>query len=432
MAAILHRKVPFFPSILLRIRPFSALPESEHLPPPDQIDQTPPTDTKHPLDRLQLSIRSESNPERVAELFLSSKNIHRFYSSRPLFSLTVRKLSRARRPDLIRRVLDPFITDPNSPKSEGFLARILSLYSSAGLPDAAKEAFCHPSPFKRSDLSFSALLSAYMHSGRYGELKSTFEEAASKFNITPGLVPHTILLSGLCENGEIGDARKLLGEMSSRENDRPEPNIISYNTVLCGCLKKGEDGLFDEILKEIEDRNLEPNVVTFNCRIARFCNIGESVKAEELLDVMCSRGIQPSVSTFYNLIHGYCKENKVDLAVKMFQKMKVAKRRSGSDGVSPNADIYIVLVKNLIEKEQFDDASWICIEGMARKILLPFKDVKCIVEGLMKESKLEKAKDLVEKMRKVLKGDASDAWEKIIGGVSLEAITSSQMSGQGQ
>ncbi|KAF3327978.1 pentatricopeptide repeat-containing protein [Carex littledalei] len=378
MAAILRRKLPSFPSvpsILLRIRPFSALPESEseHLPTPDQIDQTPTTDTKHPLPRLQLSIRSESDPERVAELFLSSKNIYRFYSCRPLFSLTVRKLSRARRPDLIRRVLDPFLTDPNSPKSEGFLARILSLYSSAGMPDAAKEAFCHPSPFKRSDLSLSALLSAYVHSGRYDELKSTFEEAASKFNITPGLFAHNILLNGLCENGEIEDARKVLGEMSKRENDRPEPNIISYNTVLCGCLKQGEDRLFDEILKEIEDRNLVPNVVTFNCRIARFCNIGESFKAEQLLDVMCSQGIQPSVRTFYNLIHGYCKENKVNLAVKMFQKMKAAKRRSGSDGVSPNADIYNVLVKNLIEKEQFDDASWICIEGLARKILVPLR-----------------------------------------------------------
>lgn len=327
---------------------------------------------------------------------------------------------------MIRRVLDPFLTDPNSPKSEGFLARILSLYSSAGLLDAAKEAFCRASPFKRSELSFSALLSAYVHNGRYDELKSTFEEATSKFNVTPGLVSHNILLSGLCESGEIGDARKLLDEMSRGESDRPEPNIISYNTVLCGYLKKGEYGQFDDILKESEDRKLEPNVVTFNCRIARFCNIGESFKAEELLDVMCSRGIQPSVSTFYNLIRGYCKENNLSSAVIMFKKMKAAKRRSGSDGVSPNADIYNVLIKNLVEKEQFDDALWICIESMARKSLPPFEDVKCIVEGLLKESKAEKAKDLVDKMNKVLKGEARDAWEKIIGGVSFETATSSQ------
>jgi pentatricopeptide repeat protein len=295
MAAVLRRKLSSFPSILLRIRPFSALPESEsepepqHLPTMEQINQIHPprTDRKHPLLRLQLSIRSETDPERVANLFLSSTRIQRFYACRPLFFLTVRKLSRARRPDLIRRVLDSFLTDPNSPKSELFLARILSLYSSAGLPDAAKEAFCHPSPFKRSELSLSALLSAYVHNGRYDELKSTFEEAASKFNVTPDLVSHNILLNGLCENGEIEHARKLLDEMSRRENNRPEPNIISYNTILCWYLKKREDGPFDDILKEIEDKKLEPNVVTFNCRIGRFCNMSESFKAEELLDVMC-------------------------------------------------------------------------------------------------------------------------------------------------
>ncbi|KAJ4803364.1 Pentatricopeptide repeat-containing protein [Rhynchospora pubera] len=427
MAAILRRKLPSLPSLLPRIRPFSALPEpeSEFHQTPDGTDPTPPSDTKHPLLRLQLAIRSESDPERVADLFLSSRHVHQFHSSRPLFSLTVRKLSHARRPDLIRRILDPFLTDPNSPKVEGFLARILTLYSSAGLLDAAKEAFLRPSPFTKSDLSLSALLSGYLHNGRYDELKSTFEEAASKFNISPGTVSHNILLNGMCENGEIEAARKLLDEMSKGENNLPEPSIISYNTVLCGYLKQGKEEQFDQILKEIEDRDLEMNVVTFNCRISRFCKKGESFKAEELFDVMCSRGIQPSVSTFYHLIQGYCKENNLNSAIGMFKKMKAAKRRSGSDGVSPNADIYNMLIKNLIEKAQFDDALWICVESMGRKSLLPFEDVKCIVEGLVKESKVEKAKYLVEKMRKVLKGEARDAWEKIIGDV-FEATASSQ------
>jgi pentatricopeptide repeat protein len=327
---------------------------------------------------------------------------------------------------LIRRVLDSFLTDPNSPKSEPFLARILSLYSSAGLPDAAKEAFCHPSPFKRSELSLSALLSAYVHNGRYDELKSTFEEAASKFNVTPDLVSHNILLNGLCEKGEIEHARKLLDEMSRRENNRPEPNIISYNTILCWYLKKREDGPFDDILKEIEDKKLEPNVVTFNCRIGRFCNMSESFKAEELLDVMCARGIQPSVSTFSHLIRGYCKENNLSSALSMFKKMNAAKRRSGSDGVSPSADIYNLLIKNLIKREQFDDALFICIESMERKSLPPFEDIKCIIQGLVKESKADEAKDLVKKMNKVLKGEPRDVWERIIGDLSLETIASSQ------
>lgn len=42
------------------------------------------------------------------------------------------------------------------------------------------------------------------------------------------------------------------------------------------------------------------------------------------------------------------------------------KRMNGSEGVSPNADIYGFLIRGLIEKGEFDEAMGICKECLTR------------------------------------------------------------------
>ncbi|XP_073000795.1 small ribosomal subunit protein mL103 (rPPR7)-like [Typha latifolia] len=414
-ATLLRKSTPKLPRVLHRF-PFSALPEPLPSSSPSPSPSSPPA--PKPIHHLKTLIRSEPDPDQITSLFLSSTHLPRFHSNRPLFSLAVAKLSRLRRPDLVRSLLDPFLSDPNSPKSEGFLTRLISLYSSASLPDAALEAFLSPSPHPRSDVSLSALLAAFLRSRRFDEVKSIFNRAADEFKIDPGLVSHNVLLNALCENGELGDARKLLGEMSGREELKP--NIVSYNTLLTGYLRTKDDEGFDEILKEIISRGLEPNVVTFNCRITRFCAKGESFKAEELLDVMISKGVHPNLATFNALIDGFCKEGDAAAALRAFKRMKVMKRMNGSEGVEPNADTYITLMRSLVEKGGFGEALWVSKECLAKKVAPPFEVVKGLVDGLMKESKVDEAKAVVAKMRMVVKGDAVDAWNKVEGELALK------------
>lgn len=212
----------------------------------------------------------------------------------------------------------------------------------------------------------------------------------------------------------------MLDEMVEKKKEfGVEPDIVSYNMLLNGYLKKGDDDGFEEILKEIAHRVLEPNVVTFNCRISKFCGKNESFKAEELLDVMVSKGIQPNLGTFNPIIEGFCKEGDVGSALRVFKRMKVLKRMNGKEGVSPNPDTYIVLIRSLVEKGGFDKALMICKECLTKKLALPFEVVKGLTDGLIKDSKVDEAKDVVAKMREIVKGDAVDAWKKFEGALSL-------------
>uniref|UniRef100_A0A0D9XKT8 Pentacotripeptide-repeat region of PRORP domain-containing protein n=1 Tax=Leersia perrieri TaxID=77586 RepID=A0A0D9XKT8_9ORYZ len=408
------------------LRRFSALPDVDHPPP----TSTPTTPRSSPILDLQLAIRGESDPTRIHSLVaaaLSSPSTYpRLHTSRPLFSLAASRLARLRRPDLAASILHSLLAAaPGGNPSPGLLARAISLFPS---PDDALRAFSDSPPSARSDLSLSALLSSLLRAGRVDEVKATLDSAEGSLGVAPGRASHNVLLHALVRNSEIDAARELLDEMASkRVKHRPAPDIVSYNTVLAGYSSKGDGEGFEKLLKEINDRKLEPNVVTYNCRIQWFAKKGETFKGEELLDVMESKDVAPNYLTYNALVQGYCKEGNVGLAMRVFKRMKVMKRREGRSalGVSAHSQTYVVLFRSLVEKEKLDDALWICKSCFAMKVAPTFEAVKGLVEGLVKGGKSVEAKDVVAKMNLLVKGDAKVAWEKVVGELSLEGAASS-------
>ncbi|XP_066338186.1 small ribosomal subunit protein mS86 (rPPR1)-like [Miscanthus floridulus] len=406
------------------LRAFSALPDVD---PSASSTATPtpaaPTSTsaRAPVLDLQLAVRAESDPARIHSLVasaLSSDDFPRLHTSRQLFSLATSRLTRLRRPDLAASLLDLLLA--SAPPSPGLLARALSLYPG---PDDALRAFSSSPPAARSDVSLSALLSAFLRAGRLDDIKSTISLAESSHGIAPGRASHNVLLHAMVKNSELAAARKLLDEMTNKKlKHRPAPDIISYNTVLAGYSVQDDEEGFEKLLKEISLNNLEPNVVTYNCRIQWFSKKGETVKGEELLDVMESKGVAPNYLTYNALVQGYCKEGNVGAAMRVFKRMKVMKRREGrSDlGISAHSQVYVVLFRSLVEKEKLDDALWICKSCFAMKAAPPFEAVKGLVEGLVKAGRSTEAKDVVAKMEFLVKGDAKLAWGKVVGELSFE------------
>ncbi|XP_074565491.1 small ribosomal subunit protein mL103 (rPPR7)-like [Curcuma longa] len=376
------------------------------------------------IPALKRAILSESDPDRIADLFQSAAHLrgfyHRgFYHRRPIFSLTVNKLARANRPDLVDRLLSPILSDGKFPKREGFIILLISLYSSAGMMDHAAAAFNRiPQVLGRSgsDKSLCALLFGYSRNRQFDLVIETFNGAPKQLDVVPGIGSYNVFLQTLCQKNDLETARNAIDEMAEKGIT---PDIISFNALLSGYLKNGEDDRFDEILKQISSAGLEPNIVTYNCRISKFCRDSETFKAEELLDVMVSKGIHPNLKTFSTIISGYSAEGNVNAALKVYKRMKTMKSRNKSEGVPPNADIYVVLVRGLVEKGEFGEALGICQECLNNKYELPFEVVKALIDGLVKNSRIDEAKDVVAKMRTIVKGFDIDAWNKLEGELSL-------------
>ncbi|XP_042455502.1 pentatricopeptide repeat-containing protein At3g13150-like [Zingiber officinale] len=290
---------------------------------------------------VQCAILSESDPDRIADLFQSAAHLPHFYARghRRIFFLTVDKLARANRPDLVDRLLSPLLSDVKCPQSEGFIIRLISLYSSAGMLDHAKATFNripHLLGRSGSDKSLSALLFGYYRNRRFDLVIKTFNHAPKQLGVVPGIGSYNVLLQTLRQKNDLETARNVIDGMAEKGIT---PDIISFNTLLSGYLKNGEDDRFDEILEQISSAGLEPNVVTCNCRISKFCRNSETSKAQELLDLMVSKGIHPNFITFRTIISGYLAEGDRYAALEVHKRMEVMKRTNESKGVSPNAYI---------------------------------------------------------------------------------------------
>ncbi|XP_010935507.1 small ribosomal subunit protein mL103 (rPPR7) [Elaeis guineensis] len=402
MAAALRRNPRF---LLPRLRTSSLSTASSEVQPSLSISRT------------KSAIRAEHDPDRLADLFLSAANSPAFYGDRPLYRLSIRRLAAARRTDLVERLLEHQKSDPSVPKSEGFLIRLLSLYSDAGMLDHAVRTFDHiaAAGCPRSERSLCALLSAFLRHGRFDRLHESFDRVPRELGIAPGISCYNVLLDALCAGGEVEKAHNLLEEMPEKGVN---PDIISYNTVLSGFLKKGDEARFDEVLKKITEKGLSPNVVTYNCRISALCGKGKSFEAEELLDVMVSKEVYPNRLSFKTLIDAFSKQGDVDSAMRVFKRMQDMKRNDGS-GVSASFEMYMVLLHGLVGKGKLGPGVEVFKECLERKWAPPFETVRGLVDGLIKNSQVDEAKDVIAKMRKVVRGDAADAWKNVEGEFAL-------------
>ncbi|XP_058076048.1 small ribosomal subunit protein mS86 (rPPR1)-like [Magnolia sinica] len=367
-----------------------------------------------PFRSLKSTIRSERDPDKLAEIFQNSSDSPRFRRDRSVFDLTVRKLASSRRSDLIDRVLGhqkSFAAAPAS-KSEGFWIRIMKLYSNSGMVDQAVRMFDQMEEIgcNRTDKSLCALLSTFLCNRQFDRLHESFSEIPKKFGISPSVVAYNLVLRAFVEEKSIESARSLVAKMEKENGVKPD--ILSYNILLRGFHDAGDEIGFNEILKEISWKGLSPNVTTYNYRILSHCKKNESFKAKELFDVMISKGIKPNLASYNAVIDGLSKEGDLTSAKSLFESMR-------SGGVLPNNVTYVTLVRHLVEKGEFDSALEMCKKSLKRKWVPPFESMVGLVNGLVKISKVDEAKGIVEKMKKKLTSSALDSWMKVEGTLPL-------------
>ncbi|KAK9063852.1 hypothetical protein SSX86_017724 [Deinandra increscens subsp. villosa] len=360
---------------------------------------------------LKSAIKSEEDPLKIAKLFESSISTPTFSRYRPLFTLSVHKLSRSKRLDLIDRILTKSINDSpaNHLASEGFWLRIVMLYSQAGMMENALQVFdvmLQRQKCKLTEKSLCGVLSVMLDNKIYDDkFHQTFEEFVKKTGISPGVKSFNLILKAHIKGGRIDEAQALITEMESK--GKVKPDISSYNILLGGYLDSGKKSAFDMVVKEISEKGLEPNLITYNHRILRYCKNKECVRAKKLLDEMILKGVEPDSSSYNAIIFGFCKVGDLESARKVLEKMD-------SDGyVKATSFGHYTLMKHMVEEGELDGGLKVCKDIIQKKWVPPFEATKLLVNGLVKDSKADEAKEIVGTFKNRLRGSALESWGKI-------------------
>ncbi|KAL3718084.1 hypothetical protein ACJRO7_003252 [Eucalyptus globulus] len=398
----------------LRIRR-SLFSTSTHPPPPPPPPPQPPFPS---FRAVKSAILAESNPDKLAELFEQSSRFPTFRRHRPLYHLSFQKLAKARRLDLVDRLVLNQISQggdaPSSLRSEGFWIRLMMVYSNAGMVDEAMRTFDRAREAKRCDVSeksLCAVLSVHLNNGSIGRVHELFEKLPRELGVTPAAAAHNLVLKAFVKDGDTEAARAWLAEMEARH--QVIPNIDSYNILLGAYLKNGDFSAFDRVVKEILGKGLECNVTAYNLRIARLCKNKECARANKLLAEMIARGVKPNSACYNVVIDGFARLGDFESAKKVLDGMV----RDGH--VAPCSFTYYTLLQGMLREGEFDSGLEMCKEIVKRRWVPPFEAMQSLIDGLLKASKGEEAKDIVEKMKRRLKGKSLESWGKIEAALPL-------------
>ncbi|KAG0472894.1 hypothetical protein HPP92_014751, partial [Vanilla planifolia] len=128
-----------------------------------------------------------------------------------------------------------------------------------------------------------------------------------------------------------------------------QPDVLTYNLVLCAKLRLGKFDHFHSLLDEMQNKDIMPDIHTYNLVLHVLGKGGNPGAAVDMLNYMENAGCQPSVLHFTNLIDGLSRAGHLDACKYFFDEMK-------NKGFQPDVVCYTVMISSYIAAGEFEKA----------------------------------------------------------------------------
>lgn len=217
------------------------------------------------------------------------------------------------------------------------LNMLLKVYSDHRMFDMALTVFEYMVEwgFERDERTCSIHLLAMTHSGR-ADLAFSFFHRMVDSGMEVSVYSLTIVVSGLCNVGELKMARELV----ETEGKRFKPNIITFNTLVDACARRRDILELDLVLLLMKQERIPYNDTTFKLLIECYSGSNKTEEAEKLLSEMHDKSLEVEIYLYYTIISGYCRQGNITSALSLFTKMQEMK-------LSPSVDVYWCLISGL-------------------------------------------------------------------------------------
>lgn len=128
-----------------------------------------------------------------------------------------------------------------------------------------------------------------------------------------------------------------------------QPDVLTYNVVLCAKFRLGKLGQFHRLLDEMRSKGTTPDLHTYNLLLHVLGKGDKPLAAVELLNYMADVGCHPSVLHFTNLIDGLSRAGNQDACKYFFDEMI-------KKGCEPDVVCYTVMITGYVVSCEFEKA----------------------------------------------------------------------------
>uniref|UniRef100_A0A1D1XGK7 Pentatricopeptide repeat-containing protein At1g71060, mitochondrial n=1 Tax=Anthurium amnicola TaxID=1678845 RepID=A0A1D1XGK7_9ARAE len=205
----------------------------------------------------------------------------------------------------------------------------------------------------------------------------------------PDTVAYGILIHGFVKCRKLDEAIKLFHEMVAR-NLKPGPHI--FCSLINGL---GSEKRLLEALKyfELSKASSFPlDIPMCNSVVGAYCWVQQFENAYRTLAEMKTSGLGPNARTYEIILHHLIKAHRIEEAYMVFQGM------AGESGCEPELNTYTMMVRMFCAEERVDMALKIW-QQMSEKGIIPCMHMySVLINGLLIEHRLEEACDYFQEM----------------------------------
>jgi pentatricopeptide repeat protein len=168
-----------------------------------------------------------------------------------------------------------------------------------------------------------------------------------------------------------------------------EPDLFTFNTLLNGLYGKGRFSDGEKIWELMQKKNVVPDIRSYNAKLLGLALDKKTKEAMELVEEMKTRAVKPNAFSFNALIKGYVIEGNLEEAKWWYDNI-------GEGESAPGKKTFEIVVPFVCEKGELELAFELCKEIFKRKFLVDVSLLQLVVNTLVKESKKEEARKLVQ------------------------------------
>lgn len=239
---------------------------------------------------------------------------------------------------------------------------------------------------ERTVMSFNALLSACVNSKKFDKISELLSELPEKLSIKPDTVSYNTVVKAFCEMGSLDSAVLVVIDM---EKSGVEPDLITFNTLLDALYRNDKFEEAEKLWGLMQDKNVFPCSRSYNPKIRALVAGKRISEAVEVFQEMGSKGVKPDVCTFNFLIKGFCDDENLEDAKRWYKEM-------GKNDYYPDPATFRILGNRACEEGEFEFGQELCKEAISRRRFIGLPMMQRVLDGLVKESKMEEAKELME------------------------------------
>ncbi|KAK9724042.1 hypothetical protein RND81_05G044000 [Saponaria officinalis] len=189
-----------------------------------------------------------------------------------------------------------------------------------------KDSTSHP-----DHVSYTTVISALVKAGSMDRARLVLAEM-NKIGVPANLVTYNILLKGYCQQLQIDKAKDLMRDMT--DNVGILPDVVSYNTLIDGCILVDDSAGALEYFNEMRVRGIAPTKISYTTLMKAFALSGQPKLANKVFDEMLKDPRVKVDQVAWNmLVEGYCRMGLIEEAKKVVERMR-------EYGFHPNVSTY--------------------------------------------------------------------------------------------